>query len=247
MKNRGTSRNHKEEDNFKLLLDRLAHSLRTPLTSVKAAASLLRNAEAQLDEEARHELVTIIDDEADRLNRIIDKLLLIACIEFNEVRLKQQPQRIEDIISVARERLYDTLKDYQIDLHLPPNLPMVEVDFELISKVFVYLLDNASKYSSVDTPITIAVEHKADKLHVTISDNGVGIKSKDLENIFDKLYQPEIEELEEIARRGRRRGTGMSLAISRGVLAAHQGKIWAESKRGHNTTIHIELPVMTNG
>jgi two-component system, OmpR family, sensor histidine kinase KdpD len=221
---------------FRQTMDRLSHSLRTPLTSMKAAASLLRHADTLLDEEARQELVAIIDEEADRLNIIIDKLTLVTCVELGKLALDRSPQRLENLLQVAVEKLEEQLQAYKLSINLAEDLPIIRGDFDLLSKVLVYVLENAMKYSKFGSTIEFTAQQVDNKLCLSVTDHGVGIEPDNLDKVFTGLYRSEAVEKQH------RKGTGISLAICRGIIEAHKGHIWAENNSEDNgTTIKMEI------
>ena len=202
------------------LLDVLAHEFKTPLTSIKASASALlaRPEDAGGDD---RELLTVIDEEADRLNAMVSETVQIARIEAGDLRLERRPARLNPLAASALARFRAAAEQRTIAVAIPPDLPPVEVDRELITIVLVHLLDNALKYSPPGTPVSISAETRGAMVTVTVADRGPGVAPRDRERIFEKFYRAEQI-------RSAVPGTGMGLAIAREIVAAHGGRIWVQ-------------------
>jgi two-component system sensor histidine kinase KdpD len=215
------------------LLDALAHDIKTPLTSVKAAVtSLLSGRHTPSD----HELLTIIDEEADRLNQIAKEVLAMARIEAGKLHPDKHPYAIGEIVVSALAELEPLLGSRRVEVDIAPSLPKVEVDFEFVQQVLKQLLDNAVKYSPESAPLTIRAEVRSETVVVSVADHGPGIEEDDRTRIFDKFF------------RGRRnrfttQGTGMGLSIAKGIVEAHGGKLWVTSEVGQGSVFSFSLPV----
>ena len=131
---------------------------------------------------------------------------------------------MEDLVGSALDTLGSRATAGRIETRIPPDLPMVRVDFVLMVQVLVNLLDNALKYSPADQPIRVFAEHDGDMICVGVADRGPGIPRADLERVFDKFYR--------IQRQGAVSGTGLGLSICRGIVEAHGGRIWASAAPG---------------
>lgn len=232
------------------LLDAVTHDLRTPLTSVKASiTTLLDDARGTpdseritLDPESRIEMMEIIDQESDRLNRFIGGLIELARIEAGELQLRRRWGAVDDIISAALARAELVTREHKIELQIENELPVVRVDERAVSEVMYTLIDNAAKYSPAGGRIRIIAEHAGEGLiRMAVEDEGPGIPEDLRERVFDKFFRatrpPNVSKHDPS-------GTGMGLAIARGIVEAHQGKIWIETaKGGKGTRVVFTLPI----
>lgn len=217
------------------LLDSVTHEFRTPLTAIKASATSLLS-DANLTLEQRHELVTVINEETDRLNRLVGEAAEMAQLDANQVELHREPHQVRVAIELAIEQSKQALANHSVDVSAPANLPMVAIDIERIKDVLVHLLENAGKYSPPHSPIRVTVEAKGRMLTVSVADRGPGIDDFEQALIFDKFYRGKNE-------RYRVQGTGMGLAISKAVVEAHGGTIGVTSQVGSGSVFWFTLPV----
>jgi two-component system sensor histidine kinase KdpD len=215
------------------LLDSVTHDLRTPLTSIKASVtSLLSN--PALNEIQKSELLTIINEESDRLNRLVGEAGEMAQLDAGEVELRLEPHSIEEIIAAALEHCKSALGSRTIELHLPPNLPRVRADLARAKEVLVQLLENANQYSPQDRPITITAEVSGDFLVTSVADRGSGIDDPEQSLIFEKFYRGRDQ-------RYLVQGTGMGLPIAKAIVEAHGGSISVTSQLGHGSVFSFTL------
>jgi two-component system sensor histidine kinase KdpD len=221
---------------FELMLDRFAHSLRSPLTSIKGAASVLEQTEVEIDEDSKKELISIISQEAARLDKTIEKLLWIIRIESKKIELNYKQENLGKLIDSLVKRMSAILNNHLLKIDISKTLPLIEIDREFIEKALFYLLENASKYSSAGSEINISAKEKEDKIVIFIVDKGCGIPLEKQKEIFDKMYKPS-QEPNQIP------SVGMSLAICRGLIELHKGKISLQSQVRQGTTVSIELPI----
>src|SRR5450432_872108 len=218
------------------LLDSLAHDIKTPLTSIKAAVTSLLGNPTGSD----HELLTIINEEADRLNQLAAEVVAMARIEAGKLHLEKQPVAVPDIISGALAELPGSLKGRRFTLQVPANLPPAEADSEFVQQVVKQFVENALKYSPDGAPISISAELQGGKIVIGVADRGPGIEENERARIFDKFF------------RGRRhrfdtKGTGMGLAIAKGIVEAHGERSWVESEPGQGSAFYFSLPVSGGG
>jgi two-component system, OmpR family, sensor histidine kinase KdpD len=217
------------------LLDSIAHEFKTPLTSIRAAASGLLEMPSATPEQ-RTELATIVDGEADRLGRLVTEVIQMSRIDAGKIRLERHTMEPPELVERALAGLRPALMDRMIDVRIPEGLPLVEVDPDLMALVFRNVIDNAAKYSPAGTPIELSAEERHARVIFDVADRGAGIPEKDLSKIFEKFYRADLH-------RGRIPGSGMGLSISRDVVRVHGGEIWAEARAGGGTIICIALPV----
>jgi two-component system sensor histidine kinase KdpD len=223
---------HQSEVLKSALLDSLAHDIKTPLTSIKAAVtSLLGSAP-----EAERELLTIINEEADRLNRLSAEVIAMARVDAGKLHLEKHAVRVADLIASALSELAAALKKRPVAVDAAKELPPVQADPELMQQVVKHCIENAIKYSPEGSPIRISATLKSEKIVIGIADQGSGIEENERLRIFDRFF------------RGRQhrfgtKGTGMGLAIAKGIVEAHGERIWVESERGQGSTFYFSLPL----
>ena len=221
------------------LLNSISHDLRTPLVSITGALSSLDEDNGQINESARRALIENARDEADRLNRLVGNLLNMTRIESGAIKLRLESEDIQDVIGTALEQLGSRISDRKIQVNVPAGFPLVPMDFTLIAQVLVNVLENATKYSPIDSMIEVTAELLDQKTRIKILDRGAGIPSEDLNRVFDKFYR--VQRPENVS------GTGLGLSISKGIVEAHHGNIYAGIREGGGTVITIELPLNNTG
>ncbi len=195
------------------ILDSVAHEFRTPLTAIKASATSLLS--GGLDGPQQNELLTVINEESDRMNHLVEEATQMARLESKQVELHLTPHD-----------KFDTRAE----------LPLVEFDVELIVNVLQQLLENAAKYSPPESPIHISVENTGAELVVSVADRGPGIDELEQALIFDKFYRGKDN-------RYSVQGTGMGLAIAKAVVEAHGGTIRITSQLGQGSVFSFTLPL----
>jgi K+-sensing histidine kinase KdpD len=231
------------------LLDALTHNLRTPLTAIKAAVTALIGAGgwshgSELTGEGRRELLQVIDEESDRLNRFIEGLSTADRAELTQpIHLRAEP-----LVAIARAglaRAGNVTRDYRVSMEMGEGLPPVSVDAASITEVLYILLDNASKYAPPRTRITVSASREDDHhVRVTVSDEGPGIPSELRERVFDKFFRVPARESHD----PRRGGVGLGLPIARRLVEAQAGRIWIETPpSGRGTAVVMTLPVALEG
>jgi two-component system sensor histidine kinase KdpD len=210
------------------LLDAVTHDLRTPLTSVKAAVTtLLGEAEVTLDDEARREFLEIINEEADRLNYFVENMVELARIEAGAISPRLRWSSVEEIVAMARARAEALTRNRRIEVDIESELPAARIDASLIAEVLYSLIDNAAKYSPAGSRIKISARRaESEMLLIAVEDEGRGIPEHLRERVFDKFFRATAEGATSL---GRPKGLGMGLAIARGIVEAHNGRIWVES------------------
>jgi two-component system sensor histidine kinase KdpD len=233
------------------LLDAVTHDLRTPLTSIKASiTTLLDELDARgdggqavaLDDESRREMLTVINEESDRLNRFISGLIELARIEAGEMRLRRNWGAAEEIIAAATARAGPLTRAHVIKTDIEADLPVARVDARAVSEVIYTLVDNAAKYSPTGTTIRVeAMRAGEDALQIAVEDEGRGIPLELRERVFDKFFRATRDG--DVSTR-EPSGTGMGLAIARGIVEAHGGRIRVEDgEAGKGTRVTFTLPI----
>jgi len=217
------------------LLNSISHDLRTPLVSITGALSSLGDDSISLNDSARRSLIETARGEADRLNRLVGNLLDMTRLEAGAVQVQAKPCDVQDVIGSALEQLEARKENRPIAVSVPSELPFVSMDFVLISRVLVNVIDNAIKYSPPSSPIEIEAHSTSGYVEIEVADRGIGIPKEDLARIFDKFYR--VQRPDNIT------GTGLGLSISKGIVEAHGGFIAAENRPGGGTIITIALPL----
>jgi two-component system sensor histidine kinase KdpD len=217
------------------LLDAVTHALRTPLTSIKASVTnLLSN--GGLVAEQKQELLTIINEETDRLNRLVGEAGEMARLDAGEVELELKPHTVDEVIKAALEHCRGSLASRPLNIQVPPGLPPVRADLARAREVLVHLIENANQYSSPNQPITITAEAHGDTVVTSVADRGDGIDDLEQALIFEKFYRGKDQ-------RYSVEGTGMGLPIAKAIVEAHGGSINLMSQRGHGSVFSFSLPV----
>lgn len=209
-----------ESDRLKsALLSSVSHEFRTPLVTIKAAATGLRSGMVSWDSPAREELLIALEDESDRLNRLVDNLLSSSRLEAGALTLSRQWHFLLEIIDPAVDRMARTLQNYTLVIDVSEDLPLVYVDHVLIQQVFVNLLGNCAKYAPAGTMIGIAAETDGDNaLLVRVTNEGPPVPEANLTTIFLPFQRLQTTGAP---------GLGLGLSICKGIIEAHGGSIWA--------------------
>ena len=218
-----------------ILLDSVTHDFRTPLTAIKASAQSLLG-DAPLDETSRKELLSIINEESDRLDRLVGEAAQMAQLDAHAVELNLQPHHIREAIDAALAANQNTLARHEVKVNVSDSLPRVNMDLRHAEEIISQLLDNAGKYSPRGTPITITAEVQGNMMVTSVADQGPGIDSIDQSMVFDKFYRG----------RGMRQsvqGTGMGLAIAKAIVEAHGGTISLTTQSGRGSVFSFTLPL----
>jgi two-component system sensor histidine kinase KdpD len=216
------------------IVDSVTHELRTPLTSIKASVTaLLTNSRLQPCQ--RKGLLMVINEEADRLNRLVGEAVETAQLNKG-VKLDLKPHAIEEIIDAASKECQTLLRQRSISVQLHKGLPAARVDLKLAKKALMQLLDNATKYSPAGEPITITAELTGNFVKTSVVDRGSGIDDSEQLLIFKKFYRGKDH-------RNVVQGTGMGLPIASAIIKAHGGSLCVTSKLGRGCIFSFTLPI----
>jgi len=216
------------------LLSALSHDLRTPLTALLGLAESLAFTSSPMSA-AQQETAQAIADEARRMHAMVENLLDMARIQSGEVKLRRQWHPFVEVVGSALKAAQAALMRHPVEVTIAPDLPLVEFDAMLIERVLYNLLENAGKYTPADTQVKIAASVSEGKLLVAVSDRGPGIPKSQEEIIFEKFTRG--------SRESSTPGVGLGLAISRAIVEAHDGKIWAETSPGGGARFCFTLPL----
>ena len=227
-------RAHEENQLRTALLDSVTHEFRTPLTAIKAAVTALLTG-SHLRASQRDELLSIINEEADRLNLLIADAADASRLD-TQMKLDLKPQEILSIVNAATADCRAHLRFRSLSIQLDQGLPPVSADLKKVQKVLAQLLENATKYSPPDEPITITATLSGDSVIVSVIDQGCGVKESDQKLIFERFYRGRDH-------RGVVHGTGMGLSIANAIIKAHGGSVRVRSQQSHGSTFSFTLPV----
>jgi two-component system sensor histidine kinase KdpD len=236
------SKNRAEQEHERLrsaLLDSVTHEFRTPLTSIKASVTTLLSG-APLEDQGRRELLTVIDEETDRLNRLVGEASEMAQLDSGMFKLDLQPHSILEALRAAMQDAKAALDGHPVELLASETLAKARMDLPRIREVVMHLLENAGKYSPPGIPIKITSEVKGDRLVTSVADRGPGIDSFEQSLIFEKFYRGQNQ-------RYTAPGTGMGLAIAKVIVEAHGGTIGVVSQLGSGSVFSFSLPLDKNG
>jgi two-component system sensor histidine kinase KdpD len=197
--------------------------------------------EQVLDLDARKEMLQVIDEEADRLDRFVEGLTTLARIDAGDMRLQFQPASIEEIAATALKRAEPRTRTHRVEVWIE-DLPLVTVDEHAISEAIYTLIDNAAKYSPPESPITVRASQKDDHaITISVEDCGPGIRTEVRDRVFEKFFRAMRDG--DVSDR-QVSGSGMGLAIAHGIVEAHHGSIWVEDGEGSKgARFVIELPI----
>jgi len=231
------------------LLDALTHNLRTPLTAIKAAVTALigskiSDSHSGLSLESRTELLLVIDEESDRLNRFIEGLSAAERPGLSEPQ-NRRGVKLDQIVRDAQTRAETVTRHHRVVIDLDPALPVLAVDAAAVTEVIYILLDNASKYAASGTTIRLTAKLEEDEhsARVEVVDEGPGVPPAFREQVFEKFFQiPGREAFDP-----RRKGVGLGLPIARRLVEAQGGRIWIESPAaGIGAALVLTLPVASS-
>ncbi len=234
-RNEEARRRMDEEQLRTTLLSSVSHDLRTPLGAITGAAStLLEQAEA-IPEATQRELFRSILDESKRMHRLVTNLLDITRLESGAVTVKKAWTPLEEVVGLALNRMEEALAGRQVNVDLPVELPLVPLDEVLMEQVLVNLLDNAVKHTSAGSPIEVRAWSTGSSVTLVVADGGPGLAEGDEERIFSKLVRG--------SRHGSEPGAGLGLAICRGIVEAHGGRIQAANRSQGGAQFLVTLPL----
>ena len=215
------------------LLRAVSHDLRTPLASIKASVSGLRQAGGSYSDEDRAELLAAIEEEADRLARLVSNLLDASRLEAGVLTPHKRPQDLRELVEAVVGRLQPILAGRQVRIDIPEEVPPVPCDYAQIDQVVTNLVENATVHTSPGTPVTIRATVDGHEVRSEVVDQGPGLPVSDRERLFQPFERGESQA----------RGSGLGLAIARGLVEAHGGRLWAEDAPSGGARFIFTLPL----
>ena len=220
------------------LLANVSHELRTPLASIKGFTTLLMDYDKKLESGEKGEYLEIINHNTDRLSELIERLLIMSRLDAGMLAIDREPSDINTLCqeAVAEAKIWSPEHNFKLDL--PARLPQAHIDPRRIRQVLDNLIDNAIKFSDPGTGITItARKNGRGEILVTVADNGPGIPRKDQRHIFDRKFHTERKHKPGTT------GAGLGLSICKGLVEAHRGRIWIESREGQGTSCFFTVSI----
>lgn len=219
------------------LLSNVSHELRTPLAGIKGFTSILLDYGKRLKASEKQEYLETIDKNADRMVELIEQLLEMSRLGAGIMMIRKKPTNViklcRAIMDVAKVRI----TNHAFILDLPRRLPIIEMDDDRIEQVLNQIIDNAARYSKAGTEIKLSVRKNKNEILFTLTDHGSGISKEDLPYIFDRLFIPKSRQKTGVS------GAGLGLSICKGLIEAHNGRIWFESKEGEGSQCYFTLPL----
>jgi two-component system sensor histidine kinase KdpD len=219
------------------LLAAVSHNLRTPLATIKASTTSLLDPDIDWTPQERDDFMRGIDEETDRLSLMVGNLLDLSRIEGGVLKPDKEWYDVTELVEDVAGRLASRAKQrgHLLRTDVAPDLPLVRFDYVEIAQVLMNLGENALKYTPPGTEVVFSARRAPGAVELSVRDNGTGISPKDVPHLFDKFYRAE--------KTGRVPGSGIGLAIAKGLVEAHGGRIWVESRVGEGTTFRFTLPV----
>ena len=213
------------------LVSTVSHEIRSPLTSVKGFTKTLLAKWDRFTDEQRKAMLETVNEDADRVTRLLGELLEVSRIDAGRVQLRRQMVDTAAILRKVVDRAAMQAEDRVVDLHAQDGLPSLYADPDKVEQVLTNLVENALKYS--DGAVRVSADVTPDQVTFTVADEGPGIPEAHLTHVFVKFFRKPGE---------RRTGTGLGLYISKGLVEAHGGRIWATSEEGQGAAFHFTLP-----
>ena len=216
------------------LLDALAHEFKTPLTSMKASTSALLSG-VVTEPQARQDLIVVVNEEIDHLNRLVTEAVHVARIEAGAVQLDRARQPLTPILAAALHTMESSIEGRPVKVDVAQDLPQVNVDADMTVLAIRQLLDNAARYSPRGAPIGVQASGRDGRAVICVSDHGPGVPMSERTRIFDKFYRG--------SNAGSTHGTGMGLAIARQIARAHGGEVWLDKTSSAGSDFCLSLPL----
>ncbi|MFC1914548.1 ATP-binding protein, partial [Chloroflexota bacterium] len=217
-------------------LANVSHELRTPLAVIKGSANSLLQPDVDFDEQTWREFLQSIDNDADRLTRLVEDLLMMSRLEAGALEIRKERHSLAQMVDSVRDRLKNLTAKHELLIDIPGELPPVVVDEGRIGEVLTNLVENAVNYSPEGTQIKVTAFPNSGDVVVSVADEGIGIPPELQQKIFGRFYQVKNY------KKRNRNGTGLGLAICRGIVEAQGGRIWVESEPEKGARFNFSLP-----
>jgi len=217
----------------RVLLNTISHELRTPLTTIKGSVTALFDPSTVEDRDARSALLAETLTATDRLNSIVENLLSMTRLESGMLRLKKSSNDVFDLVSVVADAMRRQSRDHPLSIRVDEDVPLVSLDFILMTQVLTNILVNTTRHTPAGTPVEISVERKGRGVRITVADAGPGVAPEELPHVFDRFFR---------GKNAASGGVGLGLSICKGIVEAHGGKITAYLNRKGGLSIAIFLP-----
>jgi two-component system phosphate regulon sensor histidine kinase PhoR len=216
-----------------------SHELRTPLSTLIGYTETLRERTAELDGETHDRFLTIVHDEARRMQRVVEDLISLSRIEAEKFTTPTEAVDLEQLIEVSIESARRMAEDRRSTLvcDIEPNLPNIAADGTQILQVLDNLITNALRYGEPGTPVTVSAWLEDEMVHLTVTDQGEGIAPEHVKRLTERFYRVDTSRSRSLG------GTGLGLSIVKHIVERHRGRLTIESKLGNGTTVHVLLPV----
>jgi len=229
---------HKLDNMRKEFVANVSHELKTPITTIKSYTETLMDY-MEMEPELSHKFLTVIDNECDRMTRIVRDLLQLSNLDYNKTEWSKEECEVKEFIEDIILKLEFSIKEknHKLTLNIDENLPHIFVDKDGIEQVILNVISNAIKYTPQGGHIEVSVTNKDGKVVVNVKDNGIGIPEEDIDRIFERFYRVD---------KGRSRdlgGTGLGLSIAKEIVEANGGQIKLSSELGIGTEVDIILPI----
>ena len=226
---------HRLENMRKEFVANVSHELKTPITTIKSYTETLM--EDDIDSDVSHKFLSVIDNECDRMARLVRDLLQLSNIDYNKAKWTRKEVSLKEILkgSISKLEILAREKQQKILCEIEDELPMISADKDGIEQVILNILSNAIKYTDNNGQIKVVAKSDEDNIKLIVEDNGIGIPNEDQGRIFERFYRVE---------KGRSRdlgGTGLGLSIAKEIIEAHEGTIELFSKNGEGTTVEVKL------
>jgi len=233
---RDITREREQEEGRSTFISVISHELQTPIAIIKGYASTLARADAKFEQATLRSRLQAIEEEADRLNKLVGNLLYASRIQAGGLQMDIVPLDLANLVQKVAHRLQVKSPGVTVMVNLPPNLPTVMADRDRIEEVLQNLLDNAVKYSPDKLEVMVACHATGDEVILSVSDTGMGISLRDQEQIFDRFYRVGNNKTRSL------QGAGLGLYICRAIIEAHGGHIWVQSVLHQGSTFSFSLP-----